>query len=108
MVSRQDLPVDVPRTRYAWNGDIALAYHVLGEGPIDLVYLQGYVSNVDLNWEHPALSRFLRELARLGRLIITDRRGLGCSERFTPADTPPIESPHGRPRSWHIYAVRAD
>ena len=50
------------------------------------------MSNVDLNWEHPALSRFLRELARLGRLIITDRRGLGCSERFTPADTPPIEA----------------
>ena len=84
--------MDVPRTRYAWNGDIALAYQVLGEGPIDLVYLQGYVSNVDLNWEHPTLSRFLRELARLGRLIITDRRGLGCSERFTPADTPPIEA----------------
>ena len=82
----------MPRTRYAWNGDIALAYQVLGEGPIDLVYLQGYVSNVDLNWEHPALSRFLRELARLGRLIVTDRRGLGCSERFTPADTPPIEA----------------
>ena len=92
MVSRHDRPVDMPRTRYAWNGDIALAYQVLGEGPIDLVYLQGYVSNVDLNWEHPALSRFLRELARLGRLIITDRRGLGCSERFTPADTPPIEA----------------
>ena len=91
-MSRHDLPVDVPRTRYAWNGDIALAYQVLGEGPIDLVYLQGYVSNVDLNWEHPALSRFLRELARLGRLIVTDRRGLGCSERFTPADTPPIEA----------------
>ena len=82
----------MPRTRYAWNGDIALAYQVLAEGPIDLVYLQGYVSNVDLNWEHPALSRFLRELARLGRLIVTDRRGLGCSERFTPADTPPIEA----------------
>ena len=82
----------MPRTRYAWNGDIALAYQVLGEGPIDLVYLQGYVSNVDLNWEHPALSRFLRELARVGRLIVTDRRGLGCSERFTPADTPPIEA----------------
>ena len=92
MVSRHDLPVDMPRTRYAWNGDIALAYQVLGEGPTDLVYLQGYLSNVDLNWEHPALSRFLHELARLGRLIITDRRGLGCSERFTPADTPPVEA----------------
>lgn len=90
-MARHDLPVDLPQTRYAWNGDIALAYQVLGEGSLDLVYLQGYLSNVDVNWEHRALSRFLRELARLGRLIITDRRGLGCSERFTPADTPPIE-----------------
>ena len=52
----------------------------------------GFFSNVDLNWENRALSRFLRDLARLGRLVITDRRGLGCSERFTPAETPPIES----------------
>ena len=84
--------MDMPETRYAWNGDIALAYQVLGEGPVDLVYLQGFFSNVDLNWENRALSRFLRELARLGRLVITDRRGLGCSERFMPAETPPIES----------------
>jgi pimeloyl-ACP methyl ester carboxylesterase len=84
--------MEMPETRYAWNGDIALAYQVLGEGPVDLVYLQGFFSNVDLNWENRALSRFLRDLARLGRLVITDRRGLGCSERFTPAETPPIES----------------
>lgn len=82
----------IPETRYAWNGDISLAYQTLGEGPVDLVYLQGYISNVELNWENPALARFLRGLARLGRLIITDRRGLGCSERFTPVDTPPIET----------------
>ncbi|MBA2631511.1 MAG: hypothetical protein H0U86_00690 [Chloroflexi bacterium] len=51
---------EVPETRYAWNGDVALAYQVMGEGPIDIVYIQGYVSNVDLNWESPRLSRFLR------------------------------------------------
>jgi class 3 adenylate cyclase/pimeloyl-ACP methyl ester carboxylesterase len=79
-------------TRYAWNGEIALAYQVVGDGPLDLVYMQGDISNVEVNWEHPALARFLRELARMSRLIITDRRGLGCSERFTPADTPPIET----------------
>ncbi len=84
--------VERPETRYAWNGDNSLAYQVVGDGPVDLVYLQGYLSNVELNWEHPAFARFARELARFSRLIVTDRRGLGCSERFTPADIPPLEA----------------
>lgn len=49
-----------------------------GEGPVDLVYLQGFLSNVGLNWEHPAFARFARELSRFSRLIVTDRRGLDC------------------------------
>jgi class 3 adenylate cyclase len=77
--------------RYAWNGDNALAYQVLGNGDLDLLYLQGFVTNLEVSWENPSLSRFLRELARLSRLIVMDRRGLGCSERFTPLDVPPIE-----------------
>jgi class 3 adenylate cyclase len=80
-----------PETRYAWNGDISLAYQVLDGGQPGIVYLQGYLSNVELNWEHPAFARFVRELARITRVVVTDRRGLGCSERFTPADTPPLE-----------------
>jgi class 3 adenylate cyclase len=84
--------VERPQTRYAWNGDNSLAFQVVGDGPVDLVYLQGFLSNVELNWEHPACARFLRELSRFSRLIVTDRRGLGCSERFTPADIPPIEA----------------
>jgi class 3 adenylate cyclase len=82
----------VEETRYAWNGEISLAYQSFGDGPPDLVYLQGYLSNVELNWEQPAFARFLRELARMTHVVVTDRRGLGCSERFTPADTPPIEN----------------
>ena len=81
-----------PETRYAWNGDVALAYQVIGDGPCDLVYYQGYCSHVDLNWESPSLSRFLRGLASHARVIITDRRGWGCSERFGPSDVPPLEA----------------
>ncbi len=84
--------MDRPQIRYAWNGDYSLAYHVSGDGPVDLVYLQGYLSNVELNWEQPSLARFLRELSRPYRLIVTDRRNLGCSDRFTAADAPPIEN----------------
>ena len=84
--------MEAAEVRYAWNGEAALAYRALGDGPVDLVYLQGYLSNVELLCEHPALGRFLRELGRFARVIVVDRRGLGCSERFTAADTPPIES----------------
>jgi class 3 adenylate cyclase len=83
---------DRPETKYAWNGDVALAYQVIGDGPTDIVYLQGYCSNVDMNWESPHLARFLRGLAGLGRLIPTDRRGWGCSDRFSPTDVPPFET----------------
>jgi class 3 adenylate cyclase/pimeloyl-ACP methyl ester carboxylesterase len=85
-------PVDRTEIRYAWNGEIALAYQIVGDGPIDLLYMQGSISNLEVAWENPALARFLRDLAEMARLIVTDRRGLGCSERFTPADTPPIET----------------
>ncbi len=79
-------------TDYAWNGDVALAYQVIGDGPLDIVYLQGFMSNVDVNWESPYLARFLSGLAGLGRLIMTDRRGWGCSDRFSPTDVAPIET----------------
>ncbi len=75
--------------RYAWNGQ---SDEVIGGGPTDLVYLQGYVSNLEVNFEHPPLASFLQTLAASSRLIVMDRRGLGLSERFTPADVPPIET----------------
>jgi len=87
-----DRGVELTKTRYAWNGDVALAYQVMGDGPFDLVYLQGYCSHVDLNWTSPHLARFLRGLANHARLIVTDRRGWGCSDRFSPSDVPPLET----------------
>ncbi len=83
--------VDIPTTRYAWNGPISLAYQVVGDGPVDLLYMQGSCSNVDVGWESPHLSRFLRGLARHARLIVTDRRGWGCSERFSPTEIPDVD-----------------
>jgi class 3 adenylate cyclase len=78
--------------QYAWNQEIALAYQVVSAGAVDLVYLQSNISNVEVQWENPALANFLAELAGLGRLVAVDRRGLGCSERFTPEGAPPIET----------------
>ena len=87
-----DARVDRPETMYAWNGDVALAYQVVGEGPIDLLYLQGWASNIDLAWDSPYLASFLRGLASHGRLILTDRRGWGSSDRFSPSDVPAFEA----------------
>lgn len=88
----ENVGVNRPETRFAWNGDVSLAYQVVGQGPVDLLYLQGYCSNVDLNWESPHLARFLRSLAAHARLIVMDRRGWGCSERFTPGFIPDVDT----------------
>lgn len=74
-----------PETRYAYNGDFALAYQVLGEGP-DLIYLPGWVMNVEANWLAPDHARFLGRLASFSRLIVMDRRNNGCSDRLSPGE----------------------
>jgi class 3 adenylate cyclase len=64
-----------PEVRYAWNGEVALAFQVFGARPVDLVYLQGYTSHVDLNWESAHLARFLRGLGDRARAIACRYRG---------------------------------
>lgn len=68
-----------------------LAYQVLGSRDVDLLYLPGGVSNVDVMWESARYSRFLDRLASFSRLIVIDRRGTGCSERFSPNAVAPLE-----------------
>jgi class 3 adenylate cyclase len=91
-VSRQDVLVERPETRFAWRGDVALAYQVLGSGDVPLLYLQGWPSNVELNWDHETMAGFLLGLSRSHKLIVMDARGNGCSERGTPQDVWPLET----------------
>jgi len=85
--------MQVPETRYALvDPTVSVAYQVMGDGPIDLVYLQGFASNVDANWDVEPLARFLRALEGLARLIVMDLRGSGLSDRFAPPNVPPIEA----------------
>jgi len=72
-----------PETRYARSGDVSIAYQVLGDGPFDLVFAPGFVSNVEFGWEEPTLERFYRRLASFCRLIIFDKRGTGLSDRVS-------------------------
>jgi pimeloyl-ACP methyl ester carboxylesterase len=70
-----------PETRYAHAGDIMIAYQVVGGGPLDLLYAQGWVSNIEYAWENPDYARFLTKLGRFSRLIFFDKRGTGLSDR---------------------------
>jgi pimeloyl-ACP methyl ester carboxylesterase len=78
-----------PDTRYARSGGVNIAFQVVGEGPEDLVYVPGWVSNIELMWEEPALARFLMRLGSFSRLILFDKRGTGLSDRVT--DMPSLE-----------------
>ena len=70
-------------TRYARSPDgVSIAYQVHGEGPLDLVFVPGFVSHVELVWEEPAIARLLRRLASFSRLIVFDKRGQGLSDRL--------------------------
>jgi pimeloyl-ACP methyl ester carboxylesterase len=80
-----------PETRYARSGDLNVAYQVVGEGPLDLVYVPGWVSNVELMWEEPAMEHFLSRLASFSRLILFDKRGTGLSDRVSNDKLPTLE-----------------
>ncbi|MGZ8571346.1 MAG: adenylate/guanylate cyclase domain-containing protein [Actinomycetota bacterium] len=81
--------MDVPDTRYARTADgVHIAYQVIGDGPLDLVFVMGWTSNVEALWEEPDLARFLTRLASFSRLILFDKRGVGLSDRV-PADRLP-------------------
>jgi pimeloyl-ACP methyl ester carboxylesterase len=78
-------------TKYARSGDIHIAYQTLGRGPLDLVYVPGWVSHVELAWEEPTLAHFLRRLASFSRLIAFDKRGTGLSDRVPNDQLPTLE-----------------
>src|SRR5215216_2989614 len=72
-----------PDTHYAKSGDVRIAYQVAGDGPFDLVFVPGFISNLDLVWEEPSRARFFSRLASFSRLILFDKRGTGLSDRVS-------------------------
>jgi pimeloyl-ACP methyl ester carboxylesterase len=68
--------------RYARNGDVSIAYEVFGEGPIDLVFVGGFVSHLEVAFELPAARRFFERLSTFSRVIVWDRREQGLSDRL--------------------------
>jgi class 3 adenylate cyclase len=82
----------VPTTQYAKNGDVHIAYQVLGDGPLDLVLVESWVHHVELFWDLPEVARPWRRLAGIGRLIMFDRRGTGMSDPVPLDRMPDLET----------------
>lgn len=78
-----------PETRYARSGDVHVAYQVHGAGATDLVFVPGFVSNLDQQWDDPGYARLLARLGAFARVIRFDKRGTGLSDRL--ADIPTLE-----------------
>jgi pimeloyl-ACP methyl ester carboxylesterase/DNA-binding CsgD family transcriptional regulator len=81
-----------PQTRYARSGDVRIAYQVVGNGPIDLVFVPGFISNLEVHWEDPGYSGLLSRLASFSRLIQFDKRGTGLSDRVDIHRLPSLET----------------
>lgn len=80
-----------PRTRYARSGRYSIAYQVLGDGPDELVFIPGFVSNIELQWDFEPMASFFRRLARRSRLVVFDKRGSGLSDRVRADAVPTLE-----------------
>ncbi len=73
--------------QFARSGDVQVAYHVVGDGPVDIVYVQGAWSHLEVGWELPAYRRFCELLGEFARVILFDKSGMGMSDRV-PGTTP--------------------
>jgi pimeloyl-ACP methyl ester carboxylesterase len=75
-----------PKTQYAKKGEVSIAYQVIGDGPIDLILVNGIMAHMDLIWAEPQGNAVLRQLASFARLILFDKPGTGLSD--------PVVGPH--------------
>jgi pimeloyl-ACP methyl ester carboxylesterase/DNA-binding winged helix-turn-helix (wHTH) protein/class 3 adenylate cyclase len=80
-----------PETKYAANGDVNIAYQVIGSGDIDIVFVMGWISHIEYFWKHPSFANFLNRLASFSRLIVFDKRGTGLSDRVPNNQLPTLE-----------------
>jgi class 3 adenylate cyclase len=80
-------PPEIPDVRYARSGDVAVAYQVVGEGPVDIVFFRGMAGDLLSTWDQPLLVRHVEGLAAYSRLLMLDKRGTGLSDRVREAPT---------------------
>lgn len=90
----------LPETHYVQNGDVNIAYQVLGDGLIDIVFVMGWISHLEYFWKHHLFAAFLERLASFSRLILFDKRGTGLSDRVPDDKLPTLEQ-----RMEDVHAV---
>ncbi len=88
---RQEQTPRAPKTHYARSGEVNIAYQIAGEGPVDLVFVMGWVSHVEMFWAEPSFARFLTRLSGFSRLILFDKRGTGLSDPVPLSQLPSLE-----------------
>lgn len=93
-------PASKPETHYVQNGDVNIAYQVVGSGDVDIVFVMGWVSHLEYFWEEPHFASFLNRLASFSRLILFDKRGTGLSDRVPLSELPTLEQ-----RMEDVHAV---
>lgn len=84
-------PPAAPVVRYARSGNVNIAYQVVGDGPIDLVFVMGWVSHLEYFWNEPSFAQFLTRLSSMARLILFDKRGTGLSDPVPISELPSLE-----------------
>ncbi|MBP6820106.1 MAG: alpha/beta fold hydrolase [Acidobacteria bacterium] len=90
-VTKSEDDFDIPEVRYARSGEINIAYQVIGDAPLDLVFVMGWISHLEYFWTEPSFARFLRRLATFSRVILFDKRGTGLSDRVPLDQLPTLE-----------------
>lgn len=89
-----------PRTQYVQSGDVNIAYQLIGDGPVDIVFVMGWVSHLEYFWKHHSFASFLERLSSFSRLILFDKRGTGLSDRVPLDKLPTLEQ-----RMEDVHAV---
>ncbi|MDP9296423.1 MAG: adenylate/guanylate cyclase domain-containing protein [Actinomycetota bacterium] len=82
--------MELPEVYYARSGDVAIAYQVVGDGPVDIVFARGFAGELVSTWEQPLLVRQIEGFASFARVLMLDKRGTGLSDRVR--DLPTLET----------------
>jgi len=89
--SESEAEFEIPEVHYARSGEVNIAYQVVGDAPLDLVFVMGWISHLEYFWTEPSFARFLRRLATFARVILFDKRGTGLSDRVPVDQLPTLE-----------------
>ena len=84
--------MNIPETRYAMTADgVHIAYQVFGDGPVDILFVMGWVTHIEKMWTEPRFARFFTNLASFSRVMVFDKRGVGLSDRVSEDRLPSLE-----------------